>query len=140
MEASSVHIFPRCLQNTNRGFLSLDLVQSIDPDGNSCIPDSWDLLVLGAETRIVWRRISCLGGHSCLPTHLSNIIDISGSQINRWTKSKLFFQLRQLPAIRELEFTSIQSGFNVLTATASRVGARDIVNEKDKRLRVDLKH
>lgn len=83
----------RGLQYTNRCFLSLDLVQSIDPDGNGCISHSWDLLVLGVQTRILWRRIGCFSSHSTLPRHLSNIIDISSSQIDRWPKSKLFLQL-----------------------------------------------
>src|SRR5579859_763354 len=86
----------RGLQNTNRRFLSLDLVQSIDPDGNCRISDSWDLFVLGVQTRILWRRIGSFSSHSTLPNHLSNSIDISSSQIDRWPKSKLFLQLRSL--------------------------------------------
>src|SRR5438552_2285772 len=83
----------RGLQNTNRGFLSLDLIHSIDPDGNGGISHSWDLFVLRVHTRTLWRRIGCFSSHSTLPSHLSNSIDISSSQIDRWPKSELFLQL-----------------------------------------------
>lgn len=73
---------------------------SINPDGDSSIPNRGDLYIFGLQSRDLRRRVSRIRSHGALPRKFSNIIDISASQINRRTETEIFLQLPLLPIHR----------------------------------------